>query len=59
MKNTRVKVRIKDDIIVDATIKDSVIISGETHYLCELFDPLISKRFLEFVHCTDVVEVLS
>lgn len=59
MKNTRVKVKINDKLIVDATIKDSVIIGGETHYLCEIFDVQTSKKFLEFVHCTNVLEVMS
>ena len=59
MKNTRVKIRLKKDLIVDATIKDTVIIAGETNYFCQMFDTHTSKRYLEIVHCTDVVEVLA
>jgi hypothetical protein len=59
MKNARVKIRLKKDLIVDATIKDTVIIAGETNYLCEMFDTQTSKRYLDIIHCSDVVEVLS
>jgi len=59
MKNTRVKIRLRNSLIVDETIKDTVIIAGETNYLCEIFESQTAKKFLDIIHVTDVVEVLS
>ena len=59
MKNTRVKARLKNYSTADGVIRDTVIINGDTNYLCEFIDAVDKTKVLLIVHCTDIVEVLS
>jgi len=59
MKNTRVKARLKNHATADGVIRDTVIINGDTNYLCEFIDTVDKTKVLLIIHCTDIVEVLS
>ena len=59
MKNTRVKVRLKNDAVESGTIKDAVIIAGETHYMVEFIDNSDHTKVIMIIHCSDIVEILQ
>jgi len=59
MKNSRVKVRLKNAQSAEGIIKDTVLIKGETNYLCEFIDAVDKNKVLLIIHCSDVVEVMQ
>ena len=58
MKNARVKVRLKNNAVEAGTIKDTVILRGDTHYMVEFMDSDNTKVVM-IIHCNDIVEVMA